>query len=59
MKFINFNVLDLFKGSHLDELVTIYKKYLWKDSSDVYVTRIVSPSDVGGRLPVDPKDKEG
>lgn len=59
MKLINYDVLDVFKGSHLDELVNIYKQYLWKDSSDVYVTRIVAPSDVGGRLPVDPRDKEG
>ena len=59
MKLVNLNVLDIFKGNHLDELLAIYKGHLWKDSSDVYVTRIVSPSDIGGRLPVDPRDKEG
>lgn len=59
MKLVNLNVLDIFKGNYLDELLAIYKGYLWKESSDVYVTKIVAPTDVGGRLPVDPKDKEG
>lgn len=59
LKFTNLNVQDVFRGNKTQDILDIFKERLWKDSSDVYITRIVAPTDVGGRLPVDPKDKEG
>lgn len=59
LKFSNKNVPDLFRGNTTQEVLQIFRERLWRDSSDVYVTRIAAPIDVGGRLPVDPRDKEG
>ena len=53
------NVQDLFRGNATQEVLQIFKERLWRDSTDVYITRIAAPIDVGGRLPVDPRDKEG
>lgn len=59
LKLANMNVQDLFRGNATREVLQIFTERLWRDSTDVYVTRIAAPVDVGGRLPVDPRDKEG
>lgn len=59
LKFTNLNVEDFFRGNKTSEILDIFKERLWKESSDVYMTRIAAPTDFGGRFPVDPKDKEG
>lgn len=62
LKFTNYDIQDILRGvsngSITGELVNIFRDKLWK--ADVYITQILSPLDVpGGRLPLDPKDKEG
>jgi hypothetical protein len=59
LKLANMNVQDLFRGNATREVLQIFTERLWRDSTDVYITRIAAPVDVGGRLPVDPRDKEG
>lgn len=60
MKFYNLNVEDMFANKEaIGDVLDIFRDRLWKESSSVYITRIASPSDVGQRLPVDPRDKEG
>jgi hypothetical protein len=59
LKFTNLNVEDVYLENKTRDILQIFREKLWKDSSSVYVTRIVAPTDVGGRIPVDPKDKEG
>lgn len=60
MKFYNLNVEEIFSNKEsIEDVLEIFRDRLWKESSNVYITRIVSPSDVGQRLPVDPNDKEG
>jgi len=49
----------MFENNRLDNVLEIFKDKLWKESNDVYITKIASPLDVGGRLPLDPREKEG
>ncbi|XP_067126574.1 epsilon-sarcoglycan isoform X1 [Centruroides vittatus] len=62
LKFSNLNVEDMFEGERLQQLIKIFENSLWRKShqSDViYVTMIASAIDVGGRFPVNPREKEG
>lgn len=59
MKFLNMNIEDLFEGERLSDLEEIFRDHLWKNSPVVYVTKVASVVDVGGRVPVNPRDKEG
>ncbi|XP_064465741.1 epsilon-sarcoglycan-like [Ornithodoros turicata] len=59
MKFLNLNIEDLFEGEWLPNLEEIFREHLWKNSPVVYVTKVASVVDVGGRVPVNPRDKEG
>lgn len=59
MKLLNMNVEDLFEGSRLRQIEDIFKDHLWKKSESVYVTMVASAVDVGGRKPLNPRDKEG
>lgn len=59
MKFVNFNIDDMFRGKRFDDVLQIFREKLWRESNDVYITKIASPLDVGGRLPLDPREKEG
>ncbi|XP_054722017.1 epsilon-sarcoglycan-like [Uloborus diversus] len=59
MKFLNLNVDDMFRSDRLNRLVEVFKGNLWKDSSEIYITKVVSSLDVGGRLPLNPNEKEG
>ncbi|KAI1303098.1 Epsilon-sarcoglycan [Halotydeus destructor] len=59
LKLSNVNVEDVFDEVRVNELVGIFRDKLWKDNQVVYATLIVSPSDIGGRRPLNPKDKEG
>lgn len=49
----------MFEGNKLKDIQEIFQDKIWKDSESVYITKIASPLDVGGRLPLHPKDKEG
>ena len=57
MKINNLSVEDM--QSRKDEIVDIVQKVLWTNTSDLFVTMIASPLDVGGRAPLDPNSKEG
>lgn len=59
MKFLNLNVEDMFRSDRLQKLVELFKSELWKESKEIYVTKVVSSLDVGGRLPLNPHEKEG
>lgn len=59
MKFLNLNVEDMFRGDRLSRLVELFRTDLWEESDITYVTKVVSSLDVGGRLPLNPKEKEG
>lgn len=62
LKFSNLNVEDMFDEERLQQLIKIFENNLWRKShqSDViYVTMIASAIDVGGRLPLNPREKEG
>ncbi|XP_055925460.1 epsilon-sarcoglycan-like isoform X1 [Argiope bruennichi] len=59
MKFVNLNVDDMFRSGRLNRLVEVFKTSLWKESDDIYITKVVSSLDVGGRLPLNPRMKEG
>ncbi|KAH9362945.1 hypothetical protein HPB48_014273 [Haemaphysalis longicornis] len=59
MKFLNLNIEDLFEGDWLSDLEEIFRDHLWKESPVIYVTKVASVVDIGGRVPVNPKDKEG
>lgn len=59
MKFLNLNVEDMFRSDRLKRLVEVFKSDLWKDNEEIYVTKVVSSLDVGGRLPLNPNEKEG
>lgn len=59
MKFLNLNVEDMFQGDRLSRLVELFRSDLWEESDVTYVTMVVSSLDVGGRLPLNPKEKEG
>ncbi|XP_071044084.1 epsilon-sarcoglycan isoform X2 [Parasteatoda tepidariorum] len=59
MKFLNLNVEDMFSSDRLKRLIEIFHSNLWKGSGDIYVTKVVSSLDVGGRLPLNPNMKEG
>lgn len=58
-KLTNLNLENIFNQERLTELLTIYRDLLWKESKDIYFTKIVSPRDLGGQLPASPKEKEG
>ncbi|GFU58455.1 epsilon-sarcoglycan [Nephila pilipes] len=59
MKFLNLNVDDMFKSGRLSRLIEVFQSSLWKSNDDIYVTKVVSSLDVGGRLPLNPNMKEG
>lgn len=45
--------------SKKEEIVDIFRRVLWSNTSDLFMTMIASPLDVGGRAPLNPKQKEG
>lgn len=84
MKFTNVDVENMFEENRIQDVLDIFREYLWKGNEDLlssigtggihddenlesgkrlqqelYVTGITSPLDVGGRIPVDPRDKQG
>lgn len=59
MKFLNLNIEDLFEGDWLLDLEEIFRNHLWSNSPVIYITKVASVVDIGGRVPVNPKDKEG
>lgn len=59
LKLSNMNLEDMFVANRTDELLSVFAERLWRDSSCVYLTMVVAPSDVGGRLPINPREKEG
>ncbi|KFM79109.1 Epsilon-sarcoglycan, partial [Stegodyphus mimosarum] len=59
MKFLNLNVDDMFRYNKTHQLEEIFRDNLWKESTEIYITKVVSSLDVGGRLPLNPKEKEG
>jgi len=49
----------MFENNRLSDVLDIFKDKLWKESEVIYITKVASPLDVGGRLPLDPREKEG
>ncbi|XP_028967681.1 uncharacterized protein LOC108864448 [Galendromus occidentalis] len=58
MKFMNYNIEDIFGTDVLQRLEAVMQN-LWSSSQRVYVSKVASVLDVGGRKPIDPRDKEG
>ncbi|UYV64466.1 hypothetical protein LAZ67_3000846 [Cordylochernes scorpioides] len=62
LKLRNVNVEDMVLESRLAQLVEIFRHHLWPpppDGGSVYITQLTSTVDVGGRLPLNPMEKEG
>ncbi|XP_031771213.1 epsilon-sarcoglycan isoform X3 [Apis florea] len=59
LKIDNLNVEDMFNRNRTDELVDIFRKRLWKDAVDLYVTFLASAVELGARLPLKPSEGEG
>lgn len=57
MKINNLSVEDM--QSRKAEIVEIVRNVLWTNATDLFMTMIASPLDVGGRAPLNPKSKEG
>jgi len=58
-KLANLNIEDFFVNNRVQDLLNIFLDRLWRESESVYTTMIAAPTDVGGRLPINPKEKEG
>ncbi|OAD56510.1 Epsilon-sarcoglycan [Eufriesea mexicana] len=59
LKIDNLNVEDMFDRNRTEELLDIFRKRLWKDATDLYVTFLASAVDLGARLPLKPSEGEG
>ena len=57
MKINNLNIEDM--QARKDEIVNIFKNFLWTNTTDLFITMIASPLDVNHRAPLNPKSKEG
>ncbi|XP_066589047.1 alpha-sarcoglycan-like isoform X3 [Prorops nasuta] len=53
------NVEDMFDWNRTESLIDIFKRELWKEASDLYVTFLASATDLGARLPLKPSEAEG
>ncbi|XP_022657989.1 uncharacterized protein LOC111249012 isoform X2 [Varroa destructor] len=58
MKIISHNVEDVFEEDILPKFEGVLRE-LWSTSSVVFISKLASVLDVGGRRPLDPRDKEG
>ncbi|CAL7938211.1 unnamed protein product [Xylocopa violacea] len=59
LKIDNLNVEDMFDRNRTEELLGIFRKRLWKDATDLYVTFLASAIELGARLPLKPSEGEG
>ncbi|CAK9794779.1 SGCE [Anthophora plagiata] len=59
LKIDNLNVEDMFDRNRTEELLDIFRKKLWKDAIDLYVTFLASAIELGARLPLKPSEGEG
>ncbi|KAH0956314.1 hypothetical protein HN011_008086 [Eciton burchellii] len=59
LKIDNLNVEDMFERNRTEKLLDIFRKKLWKDATDLYVTFLASAVELGARLPLKPSEGEG
>ncbi|XP_043247899.1 alpha-sarcoglycan isoform X1 [Colletes gigas] len=59
LKIDNLNVEDMFDRNRTERLLDIFRKKLWKDARDLYVTFLASAIELGARLPLKPSEGEG
>ncbi|XP_076295450.1 sarcoglycan alpha isoform X1 [Lasioglossum baleicum] len=59
LKIDNLNVEDMFDRNRTVELLDIFRKKLWKEATDLYVTFLASAIELGARLPLKPSEGEG
>lgn len=59
LKIDNLNVEDMFDRNRTEVLLDIFRKRLWKDATDLYVTFLASAIELGARLPLKPSEGEG
>ncbi|XP_076165424.1 sarcoglycan alpha [Ptiloglossa arizonensis] len=59
LKIDNLNVEDMFDRNRTEELLDIFRKKLWKNAPDLYVTFLASAIELGARLPLKPSEGEG
>ncbi|XP_050429473.1 epsilon-sarcoglycan [Adelges cooleyi] len=60
LKINNLNVEDMFEEDRIKSLLDIFRQNLWLESQpNLYVTFLASASDLGQRMPLDPRDQEG
>ncbi|KZC15013.1 Epsilon-sarcoglycan [Dufourea novaeangliae] len=59
LKIDNLNVEDMFDRNRTEELLDIFRKKLWKEATDLYVTFLASAIELGARLPLKPSEGEG
>ncbi|XP_053976886.1 epsilon-sarcoglycan isoform X2 [Hylaeus volcanicus] len=59
LKIDNLNVEDMFDRNRTEKLLDIFRKKLWKNATDLYVTFLASAIELGARLPLKPSEGEG
>ncbi|XP_012281456.1 alpha-sarcoglycan isoform X2 [Orussus abietinus] len=59
LKIDNLNVEDMFDANRTDRLLDVFRKNLWKEATDLYVTFLASAVELGARLPLKPEEGEG
>lgn len=60
MKIDNLNVDDMFEVDRMENLKDIFRKTLWRESeNDLYVTFLLSATELGARRPPNPAEGEG
>ncbi|XP_020284392.1 alpha-sarcoglycan isoform X1 [Pseudomyrmex gracilis] len=59
LKIDNLNVEDMLDRNRTEKLLDIFRKKLWKNAADLYVTFLASAIELGARLPLKPSEGEG
>lgn len=59
LKIDNLNVEDMFDRNRTEKLLDIFRKKLWREATDLYVTFLASAIELGARLPLKPSEGEG
>ncbi|XP_026465363.1 epsilon-sarcoglycan-like [Ctenocephalides felis] len=59
LKIDSLNVEDMLDPHRMDRLLDVFKKKMWREATDIYVTFVESAIHLGARLPLMPDEKEG
>ncbi|XP_017892583.1 alpha-sarcoglycan isoform X2 [Ceratina calcarata] len=59
LKIDNLNVEDMFDRNRTEKLLDIFRRRLWREATDLYITFLASAVELGARLPLKPSEGEG